>query len=307
MKNYMKIVLILLAGLMPCLAVAQGDDIPTYMEEIRGGSYAAVPAAILDNTRSAGDILNALQPYLTDTVERVRAKAYYIVKRVGRKSEASAVRRQAVGILVQGISDQSSGISGNASEALTSFGKADFSPQHITTIAGLLRVETPHLDQVLKLAGYIGDDSFAAGMNQVINSNVPFKYKWAARLALARMGDSAALAYIMNKLNTAPVNDDLVYDIVPDLVYTRQMEVFEYLERIITSDEASCQSADPDSSEKILCGYRVMEYIAPAIENYPLPVDEFGYLEIDDYEAGLKEVRAWMAANETYSLVRNKY
>ena len=57
---------------------------------------------------------------------------------------------------------------------------------------------------------------------------------------------------------------------------------------------ATYLSANADSEENILCGYRVLEYIAPVMIDFPLPVDEFGELEIDDYEAGLEEVRQWM-------------
>jgi len=57
---------------------------------------------------------------------------------------------------------------------------------------------------------------------------------------------------------------------------------------------ATCLFANADSEENILFGYRVLEYIAPIMIDFPLPVDEFGELEINDYEAGLSEVRQWM-------------
>lgn len=288
------------------LAQSGANDLRSYMEEVRKGSYKAVPQELMDN-QNEDEMIATLQPYLSDSVERIRAKAYYVIKRTGQKSTSPDVRQTAVSILVQGINDQNSGISGNASEALTSFRKEDFSDEDKAAIGQLLRIETPHLDQVLKLAGYLGTDSFKPNMNQIIGSNAPFKFKWAARVAMARMGDAAAIDYIMGKLNAAPVNDALIYDIVPDLVYTRQMEIFKYLEQIINSDEPACQSADPDSNENILCGYRVMEYIAPAIESYPLPVDEFGYLEIDDYEAGLKEVRVWLMNNPDYTIRKDEF
>jgi len=42
--------------------------------------------------------------------------------------------------------------------------------------------------------------------------------------------------------------------------------------------------------------------------NFPLPVDEFGELEINDYEAGLSEVREWMSEQEgDYELVMDRY
>ena len=100
----------------------------------------------------------------------------------------------------------------------------------------------------------------------------------------------------------------LVYEIVPYLVYTRRQEAFLFLERIIQSNEPTCLSADADSEENIFCGYRVLEYIAPVMIEFPLPVDEFGELEIDDYEAGLAEVRQWMSEQDgEYELVMGRY
>ena len=110
----------------------------------------------------------------------------------------------------------------------------------------------------------------------------------------------------MERVERQPVNDDLVYEIVPYLVYTRRQEAFKFLERIIQSNESTYLSANADNEENILCGYRVLEYIAPVMINFPLPVDEFGELEINDYEAGL--VRQWMAEQEgDYELVMDRY
>ena len=92
------------------------------------------------------------------------------------------------------------------------------------------------------------------------------------------------------------------------VVWYFSQEVFQFLNRIIQSNEPTCLSADADSEENILCGYRVLEYIAPVMLDFPLPVDEFGELEIDDYEAGLAVVRTWMAQQDgEYELVMDRY
>ena len=78
--------------------------------------------------------------------------------------------------------------------------------------------------------------------------------------------------------------------------------------QVVLSNEPTCLSADADSEENIFCGYRVLEYIAPVMIEFPLPVDEFGELEIDDYEAGLAEVQEWMSENDgDYELVMGSY
>ena len=121
------------------------------------------------------------------------------------------------------------------------------------------------------------------------------------------MDHQEAIDYLVSKLQTAPVGDDFVYDIVPDLIYTRQQPVFEFIEGIINSEELNCQSADPDSNAKILCGYRVLEYIAYAIDNFPIAVDDYGVAIINNYENALSEVRRWFVDNPNYQLKKDIY
>jgi hypothetical protein len=108
------------------------------------------------------------------------------------------------------------------------------------------------------------------------------------------MGDKQNIQFITERLTQASVNDDFVYEVVPDLIYTRQPEIFEYLEQIILSNAQNCSSANPDAETNILCGYRVMEYLAPVIEDFPLPTDEYGELMVDDYPEALEELRNWL-------------
>jgi len=126
-------------------------------------------------------------------------------------------------------------------------------------------------------------------------------------LALARMGDENAIDYISKKLQNAPINDAFAYDIAPALVYTRQPEIVDFLETQIQSDEANCSVANPDSNQKISCAYRIMEAMAPAIDNFPIPTDEFGELMADDYEKALQDLRKWFNENETYGFNNEVY
>lgn len=279
----------------------------TYMDQARTNTTQPIPQAILSDSRNESHLLSALSPYLNDTLSAVRSKAYYITRRIGEKSTNQAVRQTAIDILIQGLRDQDTGIIGKAVDALTAFNKSDFTPAHKNSINGYINLQTPHADKIFMLAGFLEMNDQRGKLNDVINSNAAFKYKWAARLALARMGDNLSIDYILGKLGNAPVNDDLIYDVAPDLIYTRQPEIFKYLEQIIFSDKTDCQSADPDSNAKILCGYRVMEYIAPAIQNYPLPVDEAGDLDVTDYEASLRQVREWFRQNPNYSFRTERY
>jgi hypothetical protein len=305
----MKIIFTLFFIFSACLVMAQSStrDLEQYMQQVRQAPYQAIPESILTDTRNEARLINTIVPFLTDSMDVVRGKAYYIIKRIGQKSSNQTVRQQAVHQLVIGVRDPNSGNSGNNSDALTGFSKGDFLPVDRDSIGRYLRPQTPHLEVILKLAGYLELNAQQATVNRLLNSDLAFKYKWASRLALARMGEQNAISYILGKLNQAPVNDNLVYDVVPDLIYTRQKDIFKFLENIVNSDQPACQSADPDSNKKTICAYRVMEAMAPAIQNFPLIVDEFGNLETNDYQAALTTVRTWLAQNPNYILRKDNF
>ena len=129
--------------------------------------------------------------------------------------------------------------------------------------------------------------------------------QWAAQLALARLGDPEALATVLTRVKQEPVNDDVVYELLPDLVYTRQKAALDYLVTIIQSDEKNCQSADPEAEQSILCGYRVLELLPPVIQNFPLTVDESGDLAVSDYPSALQQAREWLKENDDYQIVHS--
>ena len=128
--------------------------------------------------------------------------------------------------------------------------------------------------------------------------------RWAAQLALARLGDREALATVLARAKRYPVNDDVVYELLPDLVYTRQKEAIDYLVSIVHSDEKNCQSADPEAEQSILCGYRVLELLAPVIRDFPLALDESGDLAVSDYPKALADARSWLKKHADYEVVR---
>ena len=108
---------------------------------------------------------------------------------------------------------------------------------------------------------------------------------------------------MLAQIKQQPLNDDVVYELLPDLVYTRQKDALDYLVAIIQSDEKRCQSADPEAEQNIRCGYRVLELLAPVIADFPLTLDESGDLAVSDYPQALEEARRWLTEHEDYKIV----
>lgn len=273
-----------------------------YLSRYRENRYIPVPQEIFEDNKNQIGLLEALNEYTADTVADIRLKVYNLADRIGEHSDDQQVRNLAVDMLTGGLRDPDVGIVGVVSGKLLTYKKSDFSEQNSNQIASLVNSSTPYLGNILKLAGHLELEVTEQLKALVSDTQLSNQYRFQAQLALARTGDEQSINHITNRLNSVEINDRFVYRMVPQLVYTRQKPIIDFLVEVIQSDELNCYSANPNSDGKILCGYRVMEYLAPIIVDFPIPLDEFGEPDIKDYLAALEEVRAWFDIHPDYEI-----
>lgn len=133
-------------------------------------------------------------------------------------------------------------------------------------------------------------------------------YQWCVSIALARMGETNETNWCTETLKKMPLNDDIVYTLVPDLIYTRQQVAFSYLVELLNIDSPDCIGPNPElGNTKILCGFRIMEYLAPVIKDFPLKIGPGGDIETDNYKNALTLARTWFKENEKYIIDKSKY
>ncbi|WP_296622720.1 HEAT repeat domain-containing protein [Marivirga sp.] len=278
-----------------------------YFEEAKNGSYATAPQSLFQPENDFDVLITELEKYQSDSTARIRSKAYNLSSRFAQISADNSVRQKAIDQQINALNDSDRGIAGNAIEAMTNFKNTIFTESHKSRVLGHLNAETPHFNDFVKLIGFLQIKSVIPKLESFLVEKNNAVTRWNIRLSLARMGDEKAIDYITNRLQKAPINDAFSYDIVPGLVYTRQPEIFEFLETQIQSEKANCSVANPDSNQKITCAYRIMEALPHAIHDFPLPTDEFGELMVDDYKKALQDLRKWFNENETYSFNREIY
>lgn len=283
-------------------------EIDKIVQEARNGN------SLLFNTGLISDkfetwILDLIEPYYSDTMIMVRSKVYDIAKTVGMQSADINTRRKVANILLQACKDKNSGISGMASQSLTYFNKTDFNEQAGKNLADLLNCHPAHYTNIIKLVGFVQPTDAENILLYIIatDSTLNPTTRWAIHMALARIGNKEQIAYCVNKVKNIAVNDSVVYDLLPDLIYIRQPEAIDYLIEVLNSDEKNCSSPDPDFDEKILCGYRVMEYLAPIIKNFPLQVGASGDIKGYSYPDALEIARKWFEENKEYELIKYIY
>jgi hypothetical protein len=301
--------LLILFLICPFLQAQQSmQQLNRYMAELRSDSYPTVPKEILQDKENALALLQAIAPYTTDSLERVRRTAFNLSRRLGKGHPAPEVRKQAVETLVLGLQDVASPVVGVAVSGLRYFNPEDFSEASRASLLASFTPAVPHKGSIAKLLGYMQmEEAKPALISLLREGGLGRSDQWAAYLALARMRDEEVLDFVLGKVSSLPLNDDVIYDILPDLLYIRQPESIAYLVEVLYSEEKKCQAADAELGGAILCGYRVMEMLAPVIKDFPLKQEAGGDLAVNDYEAALLEVRAWFRANPDYEILSDAY
>lgn len=306
-KTYLPILLLMVIS-TTSLSQEVNQEISNIMQAARNGE-SLIFSKNLINESNSGTILNALEDYYTDTMLMVRSKAYSITKMIGVESMDKKIREKVVNSLCDALKDESSGIIGMASRYLSSFNSSDFNQEAQQKLVDLLDEQPPHYKRIIKLVGFLGVPAYEPQLREVLDNDSTLKAseRWAVHLALARLGNQQSLNYCVNKVGSLVVNDDVVYELLPDLVYIRQPQAINYLVEVLNSDEKKCSSPDPDSDMKFVCGYRVMEFLAPVIKDFPLKTKASGDIDGYPYPEALKIARQWFEENKTYELVTERY
>jgi hypothetical protein len=282
-------------------------ELDRYMRSMAEKRFTPVPEALLADEKNHEKQFAVIEPYFRDTLELIRSQAFYIAGKIGEKSSDETLRKKLVQYMVNAIKDKSPGVSGNASQALAQFKKSDFTIANQELIGQYIMPGTAHVERVIKLAGYLELHNYKSRVIVLANSTQSFEVKFAARLALARMSDQSAISYVAQKFSRAKVDDGFVINMLPDLIYTRQREIFKLLETLIHSTEKNCQSADPESGQKIECAYRVAEALAPVIEGFPFSTDPSRVFNTANYPEALASIRTWLLQNPNYKIDRSRF
>jgi hypothetical protein len=301
--------LLILFLISPFLQAQQSmQQLNRYMAELRSDSYPTVPKEILQDKENALALLQAIVPYTTDSLERVRRTAFNLSRRLGKGHPEPAVKQKAVEILLLGLHDVASPVVGVAASGLRYFNPEDFSEASRASLLASFTPTVPHKGSIAKLLGYLQMEEAKPVLYQLLREGkLGRSDQWAVYLALARMRDEEALDFVLGKVSRLPLNDDVVYDILPDLIYIRHPAAIAYLVEVLYSEEKNCGAADAELEGAILCGYRVMEMLAPVIKDFPLKRETGGDLAEDNYEAALLAVRTWFRAHPDYEILSDAY
>ena len=281
------------------------------VENIRLGGKQNPEALKSSAEKESKELLQTASKYSNDSVVEVR-RLVYSTYRLILKSQArpSDIKKEVVVKLTAGIEDTDSYIRQLSTGILTECTIDDFSEQAKNIFCNIFNKREWFSKEFILLSGFVGSDECKETLEYLAYSPTQAhqRFNWAAYVALARMGDQNAINWCLSRINSITLNDDVTAMLLPDLVYTRQYRIYEYLVSVLNSDEELCLSTNPDYEKPIICGYRVMEYLAPVIRRYPLSLLPSGDIDTRDYNKALLSVREWFAKqNGKYEIITSTF
>ena len=248
-----------------------------------------------------------LEPFYSDTLSIVRQQAYYLTYKIGINSN-DEVKHLSIHRLIDGVSESNLAISGNCLHYLQDFPNSSFPIKSLHRIDSLLKSpKHSHYREIYLLAGYVGVGIETIQQQLLLPDNYNKNQQWVMRLALARLGHKESMDKCMEWAKQIEDGNDKVAYLVPDLIYTRQPDAIKYCISILMSDEKNCLSPNPDVDAKILCGYRVLELLAPVIKDFPYTVGSAGYLQVNDYQEALFGAREWFKSHPDFEIITTFY
>ena len=274
-----------------------------YLEVWRSGK---VPTPVISpDLLNNAELLTSIQPFLNDSTLSVSRGARQLLTSLAINSSDRAIRQRATNLLVGALT--LTGENESLVYSLRQFQPADFAASARDTLAARIRQSPTSMASLIRLAGYIDLAAlrdFLRSQSTPQNSNK--KVRWAALLALARMGDEQATAAVLQQVKKQPMGDQVVENLFPDLVYTRQRLALDYLGEILSNETPLCTSLNPELTDAIDCGYRVMEMLALVIRDFPLKLGTMGDIETNDYERALAQARQWWRGHQYDYVILNE-
>ncbi len=284
------------------------NQVDELMSAVRADQPYPDVSGMYSNEKSLNTLFEAVNRYATDTLYSIRLESYKIFYSIALKSTEPGLRKKSLQQFTQALDDKNGTISGYCARQLSVFDRDIFTEQAKNNIAQGIQNEIPRIAELIKMAGYLNITGALGRIREEAVFAKKTEVRWAAYLALARMGDTDYTNRVVNAVRKQGINDDVMYELVPDLIYTRQKPCIDYAVEILFDEKKNCHSPNPDNPVKMQCGYRVMEYLAPVIADFPYKVRTSGDLDTDNYGKALTTTREWfLKMGSDYTILDNSY
>jgi len=233
----------------------------------------------------------------------------YLIKNLSINSSNKKIKEAAIKFFLSTSKSKIPDVSLASVNALKFYPAIYYDDVDIDAILELIEKHPSVYKESVELAGYLGNPKFLIKIKEIFpgSRNFSKQERWASYKALARLGDNEAMDFCIKRISSLPINDQVIDVLYPDLIYIHRKEAFDLIIKALNSDDLLCTSSNPNSDSKIVCGYRIMELLAPVIVDFPVKVLPSGDLDTKDYKKTLNDVRVWFSKNGNSYSISNKY
>lgn len=307
----MKYTFALLFILSSFFGYSQADlakQINTLMAQLRSGQAITADRgkiAAATNYKEATEILGR---YVSDTLLAVRYEALSLYSQAALRSKDKALIKKSIRYII-GNAILYNSINNQIVNLLKRYTKQEFESDELQLMKSLLESQDNNIGNLAKVyafaAGPTAQNDLAALLAKpTLNKGD----KKDIKLALVRSGNENYAQKMNETLKQQVLNDELIYSALPDVLYTKNKEMFAWLLNGIMSDNKKCSSANNDDPAPMICAYRLIEQLAPHILNFPVSINAKGEIESKDLSKSLADVRAWITKNATsFEINRDTY
>ncbi len=282
---------------------AYANYISSVRSEAAKGIVPALPYELLRDQKKIERVLPAIDQTLNDSLVAIRKIGYQSLAMLQMQYDDQLTRQRILGIQFKGLEDEDFEIQTLVMNHMNEADASLFTPPQTNYLIERLKNMKLGTEVLLEIVGKFNDPLAILTIRPLsLPGNAP-KVRWAAYKAMARLGDAEAIATIRGKVKRLEINSDVVYGILPDLIYTYQKELYDLLVEELHSDARNCEPADPDQTRPINCAYRILEMIAPHVADFPIGVSASGDLNVRNYKKALQMAREWFTNNPNYLIV----
>jgi len=238
--------------------------------------------------------LDEVSAYLKDQSAPVRYEVYALAQAAGKRSSSNKTKIKSTDIVSIGLLDTIGQNTKFCSRSLTSFPKSVFSKLSAQNVQNAFGNKYADMATLVKLVAFLEvKDAKVELLKQKALFAGNVKMLWNYNQALARLGDKTSAQELLASFKAQRVNDDVLEILGPGMIFSHDKSCVKALIDILNDDAANCVSPNPDSDARIACGYRVMEMLAPYINDFPLKLHVSGDIDTKDYPSALKTAREW--------------
>ena len=242
---------------------------------------------------------------------RIRAYAQYKIKEIGARNKSLSVKRKAVNLLLKFSFDPALDIRDNNSTAYQAFPKEAYTRDFVMELKSILHNDSFVNRGHILLVGFLElteekdhlESHFVRSSGRFLNDfslGDINRFDFAARMALARMGDTEQGKYVIGKIMEVPEPEVLKHRL-KYLAYIKRPEAVEILIQYLFDDGTMY---DINGLELPKANF-VLGTLYKLIEGFPgpAPIDRTFCKEED-----VTKARNWITANRTtYKINRNTW